>query len=127
MGKQSSKDLFEWYAQVAETKLKKLKEKYNIDIFLDCKDKEVFSNYMLLVFIQYYGLRCTCDDCMDWDFNIARSHYHHCQLYQFSYLVQRCLDWAEKQKEVKAGCNADSHDDGIPPNTKELGILPTIL
>ena len=32
-----------------------------------------------------------------------------------------------KHKEVKAGCNADSHDDGIPPNTKELGILPTIL
>jgi site-specific DNA-methyltransferase (adenine-specific) len=32
-----------------------------------------------------------------------------------------------KQQEVKAGCNADSHDDGIPPNTKELGILPTIL
>ena len=32
-----------------------------------------------------------------------------------------------KETEVKAGCNTDSHDDGIPPNTKELGILPTIL
>lgn len=32
-----------------------------------------------------------------------------------------------KHKKVKAGCNADSHDNGIPPNTKELGILPTIL
>lgn len=32
-----------------------------------------------------------------------------------------------KEKEVKAGCNADSHDDGIPPKDKSLGILPTIL
>lgn len=30
-------------------------------------------------------------------------------------------------KEVRVGCNADSHDDGIPPNNKLLGILPTIL
>jgi hypothetical protein len=27
--------------------------------------------------------------------------------------------------EVKSGC--DANDDGIPPNNKLLGILPTIL
>ena len=32
-----------------------------------------------------------------------------------------------QDKEVKAGCNADSHDDGIPPNNKLLGILPNEL
>ena len=37
------------------------------------------------------------------------------------------IQWSKYIMEVKAGCNADSHDDGIPPNTKELGILPTIL
>lgn len=33
----------------------------------------------------------------------------------------------ENEKEVEAGCNADSHDDGIPPNNKLLGILPNEL
>jgi hypothetical protein len=33
----------------------------------------------------------------------------------------------DNKKEVKAGCNADSHDDGIPPNNKLLGILPNEL
>jgi hypothetical protein len=33
----------------------------------------------------------------------------------------------EHKKEVMARRNADSHDDGIPPNSKESGILPTIL
>ena len=31
----------------------------------------------------------------------------------------------EEKKEVKSGC--DANDDGIPPNNKLLGILPTIL
>jgi hypothetical protein len=32
---------------------------------------------------------------------------------------------AEQWTEVKSGC--DANDDGIPPNNKLLGILPTIL
>ena len=96
MSKESSKKLFEWYAQVAETKLKEFKEKRKIETFQECKTEDEFSEYMLLVFIQYYGLRCTCDDWMDWDFLQVRGHYHHCQLYQFGYLVQRCLDWSRE-------------------------------
>jgi hypothetical protein len=127
MSKQSSKELFEWYGQVAE---EKLKEKFShIATFKDCKDETEFKNWILLKYIQYYGLRCTCDDCMDWEFHIASSHYHHCQLYTFCHAINRSLEWAEfkevEKKEV-AGCNADCHD-GIPPNNKLLGILPTIL
>jgi len=41
-------------------------------------------------------------------------------------------EWVWKPLNVKqegglAGSNADSHDDGIPPKDKSLGILPTIL
>jgi len=43
-------------------------------------------------------------------------------------LEQSYIDIANKRiTEVKAGCNADSHDDGIPPNNKLLGILPNEL
>ena len=43
-------------------------------------------------------------------------------------LEQSYVDIANKRiTEVKAGCNADSHDDGIPPKTKVLGILPNEL
>ena len=93
MSKISSKKLFEWYAQVAE---KKLKENYShIETFKDCKDQREFKNWILLKYIKYYGLRCTCDDAMDWEFHIASSHYHHCQLYKFCHAVNRSLEWAE--------------------------------
>lgn len=95
MTKQSSKELFEWYAHVAEDKLKEIKKK--TETFKDCKTRDDFCNYMLNVFIAYYGLRCTCDDCMDWGFGQAQGHYHHCDLFKFTYIVNRCLDWSEEQ------------------------------
>jgi hypothetical protein len=96
MSEESSKEHFEWYAHVAEEKLKELKEKEKLETFQDCKTREVFTNYMLNVFIQYYGLRCSCHEWMEWDFFQCGGHYHNCELYRFSYLVNRCLDWAEK-------------------------------
>jgi hypothetical protein len=96
MGKQGSKEHFVWYAQVAEEKLKEMKKNLKIDIFKDCKSRKDFSNYVLNVFIAYYGLRCTCDDIQDWEFHKAGGHYHHCDLWQFCYLVDRCLDWSEE-------------------------------
>lgn len=93
MSKQSSKELFEWYARVAE---QKLKEKFShIKTFKDCKNDTEFKNWILLKYIKYYELRCTCDDCMDWEFHIASSHYHHCQLYKFCHAIDRSLEWAE--------------------------------
>lgn len=103
MGKQSSKELFEWYAQVALEKLQKIKQE--VESFKDCKTREQYSNYMLNMFIAYYGLRCTCDECMDWDFNNASGHYHHCDLFKFCFIVNRCLDWAtadNKNKKLSA-------------------------
>jgi hypothetical protein len=42
--------------------------------------------------------------------------------------IFRKVAWKDyKKKEVMAGCNANSHDDGIPPNNKLLGILPNEL
>lgn len=96
MSKESSKKLFEWYAQVALEKLEKIKK--DKETFQDCKTRQEIEDYMLLVFIAYYGLRCTCDDAMDWEVRCARGHYHHCQLYQFCYLMERCLDWSEKHR-----------------------------
>jgi hypothetical protein len=47
----------------------------------------------------------------------------YCQLKNLGGLIKG----DSKHKEVKAGCNADSHEDGIPPNNKLLGILPNEL
>jgi len=99
MSKESSKKMFEWYAEVAEKHLKEIKQ--GKESFQDCKTRQEFANYMLNVFIQYYGLRCTCDDCMDWEFSHASGHYHHCDLFKFTFLVNRCLDWAKEHKEEK--------------------------
>lgn len=95
MSKQSSKELFEWYARVAEDKLLKIKIENNIETFKDCKTREQFSDYLLNVFIKYYGLRCTCDDAFDWEFHSASGHYHSCDLWKFCHVVNRCLDWME--------------------------------
>jgi len=56
-----------------------------------------------------------------WDAFVGRKNLIHTR-------CKICLglpSYAIKKKEV-AGCNADCHD-GIPPNNKLLGILPTIL
>src|SRR3990167_9626238 len=95
MSKQASKELFEWFGQVAEKNLQEMKQQ-QIETFKDCKTRDEFSNYMLNVYIKYYGLRCTCDDCMDWKFNDASSHYHHCDLYKFCHIINRSLDWVEQ-------------------------------
>ena len=93
MSKESSKKLFEWYAEVAD---QKLKEKYShVETFKDCKDQTEFKNWILLIYIKYYGIRCTCDDCMDWEFHIASSHYHSCELWKFCHSVNRSLEFAE--------------------------------
>jgi hypothetical protein len=98
MSKEASKKMFEWYAQVADDRLK---EKYShIETFKDCEDESELKNWLLLVYIKHYGLRCTCDDCMDWEFHIASSHYHDCQLYKFCHAVNRCLDWAEQKSRT---------------------------
>lgn len=101
MSKESSKELFEWYAQVALGKIKDMGE--DIHIFKDCRTRKEFSDYMLNIFIAYYGLRCTCDDVQDWDFNTASGHYQKCDLWKFTHIVNRCLDWADAQdvKEKK--------------------------
>ena len=95
MGMKASKDLFEHYAKVGLERLNKLKEKSNFNVFKDCKTRKEFSNYILNVYIAYYGLRCTCSDIQDWDFNNAGGHYHRCDLWKFVHLVDRCLDWSE--------------------------------
>ena len=100
MGKETAKKMFEWYADVGLSKLKEIKKDENFS-FKDCKTRKEFSDYMLRVFIAYHGLRCTCDDCMDWDFSNAGGHYHHCDLYKFSYIVNRCLDWAEHHNKIE--------------------------
>lgn len=104
MPKESSKKLFEWYAEVAD---QKLKEKYlHIDSFKDCKDQTEFKNWILLIYIKYYGLRCTCDDCMDWEFCIASSHYHSCELYKFCHAVNRSIEFSESlQKPEVTQCD----------------------
>ena len=124
MSKQSSKQLFEWYAQVAE---QKLKEKYShIETYKDCKDQTEFKNWILLIHIKYYGLRCTCDDCMDWEFHIASSHYHHCQLHKFCHAVNRSMEWAEHihKPEVDSSQPLDVKQEGgngVPPTPKGDG------
>ena len=103
MGKQASKELFEHYSMVAVEKLKDMNMKpLNIDTFKDCKTRKDFENYMLNVYIAHYGLRCTCEDAQDWDFNNASGHYHHCDLWLFTHIVSRCLDWAEEIKLISA-------------------------
>jgi hypothetical protein len=92
------KDLFEWYAKVAEEKLKEMSQ---FEISQDCKTRKEFSNYMLNVFIAYYGLRCTCDDIQDWEFNSASGHYQKCDLWRFCHIVNRCLDWAKAHPDTK--------------------------
>lgn len=57
-----------------------------------------------------------CDDCE------GKGGWWHCLKDGFTHEVKRL-----KPKEVKAGSNADNHDNGIPPKDKSLGILPTIL
>lgn len=100
MSKISSKELFEWYAKVAE---KNINEMPKFETFKDCKDEKIFKNYMLNVFIKYYGLRCTCDDAMDWDFGNASSHYHSCDLWRFCFIVNRCLDWSKNLRQRGEG------------------------
>lgn len=96
MSKKASKELFEWYAKVAE---KNLQEKFShIDTFKDCKDKREFKDFMLNVYIAYYGLRCTCDDCMDWEFRNASGHYHKCDLWKFCHIVDRSLEFMEAEE-----------------------------
>jgi len=131
MSKKSSKELFEWYAEVALKNLKEIKK--DKGTFQDCNTKEEFKEYMLNVFIAYYGLRCTCDDCMDWRYSSARGHYHHCQLYKFCHIVDRCLDWAEEylNKPEVDGCQPldvkQEGGNGVPPILKSVGIPPKIL
>jgi len=130
MSKQSSKELFEWYAEVAD---QKLKEKYShIETYKDCKDETEFKNWILLIYIKYYGLRCTCDDAMDWEFHIASSHYHHCQLHRFCHAINRSLEWAEHihKPEVDSSQPLDVKQEGgngVPPTLKSVGIPPKIL
>lgn len=88
-------DLFEHYAKVAMSNLSEMKD---IETFKDCKSRVEFENYMLNVFIAYYGLRCTCDEAQDWDFNNARGHRQMCELWKFCHIINRCLDWAETKK-----------------------------
>ena len=126
MTEESSKKLFEWYADIAETKLKEIKESGKIETYQDCKDRRQFSNYMLNVFIKYYGIRCSCGDWMEWDFFQAGGHYHHCQLYKFTFLVNRCLDWAEKHC-TKSAENPDLSLRALCPENdtkKNEGISP---
>ena len=129
MSKESSKKMFEWYAQVAEDKLN---EKYShIETFKDCEDETELKNWLLLVYIKHYGLRCTCDDAMDWEFHIASSHYHNCQLHKFCHAVNRSLEWAEhfNKPEVNKPSLSQNNkkEDGFPPTPKGMGIQPTIL
>lgn len=99
MSKKTSKELFEWYAEVAAERLEEMR-KEGIDIPNECPTRQIFSDYMLNAYIKYYGLRCTCDDCMDWEFRSAVGHYHGCELWKFCHIVERCLDWAAKHQEV---------------------------
>lgn len=131
MSKESSKKLFEWYAEVALKNLGEIKK--DKESFQDCKTKEEFKDYMLNVFIAYYGLRCTCDDCMDWNNSHARGHYHHCDLYKFCHIMDRCLDWSEKHLNKPEVDNIKPLDakqeggNGLPPTDKSVGIRPMIL
>jgi hypothetical protein len=114
------KDLFEWYAKVAEQRLKEMSQ---FEISQDCKTRKEFSNYLLNVFIAYYGLRCTCDEIQDWDFNSAAGHYQKCDLWRFCHIVSRCLDWAEAHPDTKQ----TEVTNGLPPTAKAVGIRPTTL
>jgi hypothetical protein len=60
--------------------------------------------------------------------NFAQNKCHWDDLIEFQKSKPKQMsydDWLEKTTEVKSGC--DANDDGIPPNTKVSGILPTIL
>lgn len=93
MSKQSSKELFEWYADVAHKNIEKL----GVKTYKECKRRIEFEDFMLNIFIKYYGLRCTCDDAQDWDFINASGHYNKCELWKFCHIVKRCLDWQEER------------------------------
>lgn len=106
----SKEELFEHYAKIAEKNIKQTR----FETFRDCLNRKEFSDYMLNVFIAYYGLRCTCDDIQDWDFNNASGHYQKCDLWKFCHIINRCLDWAEKNDK-------DSIDiEGIAQWLKEI-------
>lgn len=95
MSKQASKEHFEWYAKVAE---KRLNKNYSyINNFFDCKTENEFKDWFFLINVKYYGLRCTCDECMDWKFNNAEGHYHSCDLYKFTHTVNRCIEWYKRR------------------------------
>lgn len=98
MPEKTSKICYEHYAKVATKRLEEMREELKIDSYIDCKTREEFCDYLALVFIAYYGLRCTCDDQQDWEFRNLGGHYHHCELWRFSKIVQNCLDWKEKHE-----------------------------
>lgn len=95
--KMDNRELSEHYSNFAKCRLNQM----NCETFKDCKSRAEVSEYLLNIFIAYYGLKCTCDSGMDWDFKNASCHYHHCDLWKFCHTVNRCLDWSESISPFK--------------------------
>lgn len=73
-------------------------EEINLELFetfKDCKTKKEFQEFIFSKYKKHYGLKCTCDDHLDANFNEAAGHYHHCDCWKFCHAINRALDWSE--------------------------------
>lgn len=66
-------------------------------ILKDCLTRREFEDSIFKVYVEFYGLTCTCDEGIEVEFREAASHYQRCAYWKFCHAVNRSLEWAAER------------------------------
>ena len=69
--------------------------------YKDCKTRREFEDFIFSAFVQFYNLKCNCDEGIEDNFRNASSHYSRCDYWKICHAISRALDWSEEYKKQR--------------------------